>query len=488
MRLVLLSFLLLLGSLFNRAFFRTESYFPFSDAGQLLYITETPPSSMVESDEVIISLPEKITFSLQASNPAQKIKKVVLNYGFEQLSCQEMETTREAKIEPAYRIQAEWEIDFKDSGAVYPGTNLWHRWEITASDGSQVNTPVQWLIVRDQRHSWQTLTKGKLELSWYRGDRAFGEYLMGLLQKTLRRLSADFGIQIADPIRVTVYPTAEELRQILVFTYDWTGAVAVPEKGLILLPVQPGWESWAGEVVPHEVTHLAVARLVFNCAGIDIPTWLDEGLAMYMEGPLAADSSADVIAALQQGRLSSLRSLVGSFSAYSDEASIQYSQSQMVADFLVTEFGGEKMGNLLSTIKTGSPIDQAMEAVYGFDTDGLDARWRKSLGYEITLVVKSTPSPEAIPTLALWTLLIKLTSTPSPSPTFTISPSSTFTHTPQPAGAVLPYPGSVTLIPSGIENVQFRLSWSFLLVVASISLAIGIGAIFLWLNKKARQK
>ena len=107
-----------------------------------------------------------------------------------------------------------------------------------------------------------------------------------------------------------------------------------------------------------------------------MPTWLDEGLAMYTEGALLPYYEACLNMAVSENRLISVRSLASPFSAYAEEAAISYAQSYSLVEFLISSYGQSKMLELLNTFKQGSTYDGALEKVYGFDMDGLDTRWR----------------------------------------------------------------------------------------------------------------
>jgi len=71
-----------------------------------------------------------------------------------------------------------------------------------------------------------------------------------------------------------------------------------------------------------------------------------------------------------------VQSLSSPFSAYAEESLLSYAQSYSLLDFLITNYGQEKMLELLNTFRQGSSYDGALEKVYGFDMDGLDALWR----------------------------------------------------------------------------------------------------------------
>jgi len=47
------------------------------------------------------------------------------------------------------------------------------------------------------------------------------------------------------------------------------------------------------------------------------------------------------------------------------------------------------MKQLLDVFRQGSGYDEALQTVYGFDQDGLDALWRKSLEAESTTALQN---------------------------------------------------------------------------------------------------
>ena len=112
----------------------------------------------------------------------------------------------------------------------------------------------------------------------------------------------------------------------------------------------------------------------------DLPTWLNEGLAMYAEGKLEPELVDILSNAAAKGTLISVRSLSSPFSAYAKESSLAYAQSYSLVKFLINRYGQAKMFKLLSTFKSGSGYDAALTRVYGFDMDGLNTRWQDYIG------------------------------------------------------------------------------------------------------------
>jgi hypothetical protein len=48
-------------------------------------------------------------------------------------------------------------------------------------------------------------------------------------------------------------------------------------------------------------------------------------------------------------------------------------------EYLLDNYGQERMLELLAILKQGNTYDEALTEVYGFDIDGLDANWRGTL-------------------------------------------------------------------------------------------------------------
>jgi len=65
---------------------------------------------------------------------------------------------------------------------------------------------------------------------------------------------------------------------------------------------------------------------------------------------------------------------------------------------MIKTYSRDKMTSLLLDLKNGQTIDQALQAVYGFDTNGLENAWRKSIGTKL-LNGSSQPTPIPTPTI-----------------------------------------------------------------------------------------
>ena len=198
---------------------------------------------------------------------------------------------------------------------------------------------------------------------------------VGSAQEALARLSEDTGAYLEKPVGAYIYANSRDLQGSLIYPQEWTGGVAFTRHGIIAIGIAPDNLNWGKGAMTHELTHLVIHQMIFNPYN-DLPTWLDEGLAMYNEGALSSQEAAFLSKAIAEGSLISVRSLASPFSAYGEEALLAYTQSYSLVEFLIGNYGSDKMLELLYAFKQGSSYDGALGKVYGFDMDALNTRWR----------------------------------------------------------------------------------------------------------------
>jgi hypothetical protein len=114
--------------------------------------------------------------------------------------------------------------------------------------------------------------------------------------------------------------------------------------------------------------------------------------------------------------------LSAGFSEVADKANLSYSQSYSIVNFLIETYGQGKMTELLTSLRDGATIDNALTATYGFNIEGLDDAWRNSIGApQRTASAQATaqPTPTYVPTIVPISglPLVSQIGTPTPLPT-----------------------------------------------------------------------
>jgi hypothetical protein len=359
------------------------------------------PPALVNADSDISVLnsstemhfPAALIFHLEAESPAN-ITQARLHYQVDKMNYAQVTSEGWADFTPAPEVKTGWTWDMTTS-SLPPGAAVKYWWTIKDDNGNKVETAPNTTYFTDDRYPWQSLTNSQISLFWYEGDNAFAQELLHTCEAGLARLTQYIGVYPVNPIEVYVYASANDLQGAMIYPMEWTGGVAFTEFSTIAIGISPDNIDWGKKALVHELTHLLVHQATFSpyCS---LPTWLDEGLAMYNEGELDPYFHAWLRKAISEDSLISVRSLCSPFSAEPEEAYLSYAESYSLAEYLINNYGRNKMLNLLALFKQGNSCDEALTQVYGFDTDGLDSRWREKLAHPTVTASEAWQSHPAL--------------------------------------------------------------------------------------------
>jgi hypothetical protein len=336
--------------------------------------------TVIDSD-VEVNFPSKAVFTLEAESYVE-IVDVRLYYQVDKMNYAEVVSEGWAEFTPANNIEANWVWDMENAG-LPPGAEVTYWWMIEDADGNKFETSPEIMYFDDERYLWHSLTStapqgGELTLFWYEGGDSFTRELMDTCKEGLARLTQDIGTYPERPIKIYIYASTSDLQGAMIFPQEWTGGAAFTEFSTIAIGIPPSELDWGKRALVHELTHLVVHQATFSPYG-QLPLWLDEGLAMYNEGELDPVFRSSLEEAILEDELISVRSLCSPFSAETEKALLSYAQSYSLVEYLLDNYGQDRMLDLLTILKQGSTYDEALTEVYGFDIDGLDARWRGTL-------------------------------------------------------------------------------------------------------------
>jgi len=320
--------------------------------------------------------PFELNFNLSAKSDVN-IADIRLHYTVDRESYAQVTSEVFIEFVPDTAVDVSWDWDMRRTGGLPPGSGLEYWWTVKDVEGNEVETAPTRLQFDDNRYSWQSLTEGEITIYWYEGGQSFAGEVMLAVQQALARLAEDSGAYLKKPVRIFVYADSRDLQGAMIFPQEWTGGVAFTRYGIIAIGIAPQNLSWGRRAIAHELTHQVIHQMTFN-PYTDLPTWLEEGLAMYAEGGLEAGFDELLERAVHEEQLTliSVRSLASPFSADPIKALLSYAQSYSLIEFLVADYGQDKMFKLLNAFSQGAGYDEALDSVYGFDMDGLNELWR----------------------------------------------------------------------------------------------------------------
>ena len=385
------------------------------------------PSANVTNDSPTLDFPNTITFraTITADN---NITSIVLEYGMQRLTCGDVIAKAYPQFSPAKSVNAEWTWDMRQSGgSLPPGAILWWRWHYTDSNGKESITDQKSITWLDDVHPWQTINGGQLHLHYYDINKTDAQNMLSAGIQGLKRDNTEMGLAVNDSMDVYVYPNYQDMRDSILFEPSWSGGLTIPGYDIVAVGSSGSDANWDQNTVVHELTHVLVGHLTFSCLSY-VPQWLDEGLAVYSEGPLDPQFKGPLDQAIQDNTLLSIHVISGAFAEVRDTVDLSYGESFSLVNFLITTYGKDQMTTLLTALHDGATTDEALTQTYNFNLDGLEDAWRKSIGAQprtTSAQPTAQPTPTYVPTIVPVSgapLALQITPTPIPTSSLNQNP------------------------------------------------------------------
>ena len=136
------------------------------------------------------------------------------------------------------------------------------------------------------------------------------------------------------------------------------------------------------KVVNHEYTHAALYNLF---KGRTIPTWLNEGIALNLEGAGPTRREKLLLSRMQESHdLIPLENLHQSFTTFSDEmASLAYAQSYSATRYLINRYGMVRLKEFLLALTVESEFEVAFETHFMVTYSEFKHEWQSSIEKKI---------------------------------------------------------------------------------------------------------
>jgi tetratricopeptide (TPR) repeat protein len=191
-----------------------------------------------------------------------------------------------------------------------------------------------------------------------------GEAEPGLARDVLRTLeghfeqiSSELNYTPPEPIGVILY-TQQGFADIT-RAPGWVGAL---NDGRIRVPVQglSSVNSELSRVLRHELTHSFIQQKTHGRA----PTWLNEGVAQWMEGKRSDENAAVLVQIYDKGQAAPLARLEGSWMGLpADAARYSYAWGLANVEYIVETDGMSDVERILDKIAAGSSTEEALREV-----------------------------------------------------------------------------------------------------------------------------
>ncbi len=185
------------------------------------------------------------------------------------------------------------------------------------------------------------------------------------LEGHYQQIESELNFSPPDPIGVVLY--TEQGFADITRAPGWVGAL---NDGRIRVPVQglTGVDSELSRILRHELTHSFIQQKTHSRS----PTWLQEGMAQWMEGKRSDENAAVLVQVYDAGQAAPLGQLEGSWMRLPGPmASYAYAWALANIEYIVQTQGMGDIERILDRLATGTATEQAVREVLHDNYDDL---------------------------------------------------------------------------------------------------------------------
>ena len=349
--------------------------------------------------------PRELKFRVTASAPVN-ITDVTLNFTVVGRGTSALGKPASA-VTPAPTLTAEVVVTTNSAQSYIPaGSEFIYHWEITTADGKTTSSPDQKFLYLPPGQEWRTV-EGEFMVVYFRGDR---EALANAYLKAGLDTWQKVGVTLLNtklkqtPVRVILFDTEKELIDAQAgrgSTFDsqtLTCGTKVASNIVFVIGAACG-SADRTDTLRHEFGHIINESAGESALG-KLPSWLDEGTAVY-----AQTSAGDYITAFQAAASANRLIPFGQMVSPSNDprlVGVFYGEAYFMVKYLVDKGGPAKFAEYFAAIKKGGRYDEALKTVYGFTLDEFEREFLASVGSGRPATVAPTQRPAqqatAVPT------------------------------------------------------------------------------------------
>lgn len=237
--------------------------------------------------------------------------------------------------------------------------------------------------VQYENFEWRFIQSKHFDIYYY-GEKNYelAEFSAQSLESAYMQLQDDFDHEIVDRIPLIIYDSHNDFSQTNVVALptssEGIGGVTDKFKNRMTVPFDGDYNDFR-RTLHHELVHAvfndmfyggSVQSIVRNNIQLVFPLWFEEGLAEYTA--LGWDTNTDMFIrdAVINGYLPPIQQLNGYYA---------YRGGQSVWNYIVEEYGREKIAEILGRIKKSRNIEFGFVQSLGLTTEELSERWEEAL-------------------------------------------------------------------------------------------------------------
>ena len=232
--------------------------------------------------------------------------------------------------------------------------------------------------VQYKHYEWQFIQTDHFDIYFSQDGYDLAQFTAHAAESAYTSIKQLFRYDINNRIPIVVYNSHNEFQQTNVvseYMEEGIGGVTESFKNRVVIPFEGNYAMFR-HVIHHELVHAVlndmmggtVQALLTSRAPIELPMWMNEGIAEYASQQWETDSDMFLRDATDHNNLPPINYLEGYF-AYRGGQSVWY--------YIANKYGEQKIGEIFNRIKTMRSVDRGLKAALGMDMKDLSERWQK---------------------------------------------------------------------------------------------------------------
>lgn len=339
---------------------------------------------------VVNEFPQFLRFRLDASAP-REVVDVSLRYAVTGSGSRAF--AKPETFEPGADVRVEVSVPTGVRGFIPVGSEFVYHWELTLDDGTVLESESAAYFYLPPDKEWRRVANEFMVIHYQPGFEASARAFLAAAERTYERMGALLRTELeVVPVNTVLFGSEREIEEAQPSrsaAYDaatFLCGTQVADNVLFTIDRACGTGDSA-DTLRHEFTHILTKAAGESALG-KVPSWLDEGAAVYSQTePGAGYVNAFRAAVARDALLPFSRMAAGNHDP--SEVGLFYGQSYEMVRFLLDRGGEEEFARLFAVIKQGNRYDAAIETVYGFDFAGFETAFRAAHG----LPPREPPAP-----------------------------------------------------------------------------------------------
>ncbi len=239
---------------------------------------------------------------------------------------------------------------------------------------------------------WRRLARGNVILYCHENDLKNGERVLLTVAECSPKILEDLDLAEPDSLTLFLAGSRDEFSQMTDHQMpEWSAGAADARRSVLYLqsPRFADPDTKMETVVAHELGHAILGMAV---RGAPVPRWFEEGFAMLESGESAWIGTVQLMRGFLFSGALDLSEIEDVLRFNRDRAALAYQESLAAVKYLVERFGPESIPDLVSVLRQGGTMAEAVRRVTGHPYRQFQAEWFESMKrkYRMALVLDSS--------------------------------------------------------------------------------------------------